>query len=137
MVAIGNILEAVLLSDIDGLCVDSTSVCPRGPISRTIVYPCHGKRNQNFALNKRDGTLCFDFNWMCLTPRDNSNEAGAEIVQTPRALKRGSVWSFKNGTLVNRFGLCLEREKQKDNKWSTLIQAKCDPGNLWQKFHFA
>ncbi len=129
-------LEAVLVSDIDGFCVATTTTCPK--TNPATVIPCHYARPEgHFSLNKRDGTVCFRSD-VCLTSRNNSNQDQAEIIQTWKNLQRGSVWKFINGTLVNRFGFCLQRVEP-EYKYTTityLVQAKCDPENLWQKFHF-
>ncbi len=135
MVALGTTTEAVLVSDVDGFCVTGILRCPKLGDFRTNLNPCDKRDGQGYFLDKRDGTICSS-SGTCLTPKDNSNQVKAEILHKAKALRRGSVWNFKDGNIVNRYGLCLEREKPKNNKPSELIQAKCDPANLWQKFHF-
>lgn len=131
----GAILEAVLVSDIDGFCVEIPISCPLKPV-RAIVKPCNGGNNQALSINNRSGIIS-DKNNKHLTSRDNSDKDQAEIVSGEIKYTKGNLWKSKDGSLINRFGFCLERVKPKDNEWSDLIQAKCDTENSWQKFHFA
>ncbi len=89
-----------------------------------------------FSIRKQDSTVR-NGGGKILASRNNSDQDQAEIVTIHRGYKRGSIWTFKDGNLVNLFGYCLERVKPKGKEWSGLIQAKCDSNNRWQKFHFA
>lgn len=147
MVFMGNVLEAFLVSDIDGFCVECYGFCSkRKDQYQAFVAPCVGEqvpqkgqtvRFQDFSIDNRTGLLREKIVGFRLTSRDNSAKEQAEIVTGENIYTRGNLWKFENGNVINRFGFCLERQIPKGKEWSGLIQAKCNPQNNWQKFHFA
>ncbi len=137
MVVMGNILEAVLVSNIDGFCVE----IPGCTAVRPIVTPCNGGDKQALSINIRSGILGIK-NGYHLTSRNNSAKDQAEIGagyndEYTFSYTKGNLWKFENGNVINRFGFCLERVKLKDKESSVLIQAKCEPTNSWQRFYLA
>jgi hypothetical protein len=124
MVVMGTILEAVLPvleSQIDFTCIGSPNKDPK-PGIRPIWSSCNKKAlADNLFLNEEKGTLCRT-KGVCLASKNNSDEDGSEIVEIAETNNKGGFWQFRNLKLVNGFGLCLQRDVEKEQ----LIQKKCD-----------
>lgn len=132
MVFMGIMLQAALISEVDDYCLDSPGGSSKLGLL-PIFYSCHGGSNQAFKLNEVDGKLCRKPG-VCLASKNNSDQDKAEVEQTAVVTQKGGIWKFKDGNLINGFGLCLERDLE--DSPSQLIQSKCDPESNWQKFRF-
>lgn len=125
MVVMGTILEAVLVSQIDIKCIGSPNNDTNPGIS-PVSLDCTKRLSVDiFSLNLETGTLC-RAPGVCLASENNSDQDGAEIVETTETKNKGGIWKLKSLGLVNSFGLCLKRNGQKYE--SQLVQAKfCIP----------